>query len=476
LLARAEKAIDVQNAHILTLSAQLEAGGGGGGGEGGGGGDVAGQAALIAQLQEQVSTLERDLDDEREEGSRKDAELLQNQRLLQEAGQLLVEARQEDSKQRSRCDVLLREKADLVGALEGLRASKEEELGKARFDQQELEVTIETLRMENRQMTKEIAEMSGDAAPRERPTASVKSSSSSSAAAAAQADQDHVTVLSSTVVVKQDERELARAHHAQALASLCSQLSLAPPVAAAMSVFFSDYEQQQEGQVRAFEGKFSSLEKSIADASKRIRELETQRTRLERDLQSRTEKALQLQLQMEQVRTLDGHTASDLLAEKEKLHLKSLQQRLEQLVAVHRQLLRKFASLELENVDLKKKTQLRDERIRQLEGNSKGVTGNMRQQAERHVAELTNLREQIQVLRSEHQQRLEALKSSESSYGDARSFRDANGGPRAILGGGGAKSVRGGGGGVGSASKDEEGSTPKKEGGGLFSRLLGGSK
>jgi hypothetical protein len=46
---------------------------------------------------------------------------------------------------------------------------------------------------------------------------------------------------------------------------------------------------------------------------------------------------------------------------------------------------------------LKKKTQLRDERIRQLEGNSKGLIGNIRQQAERHVAELTNLREQIQV-------------------------------------------------------------------------------
>lgn len=78
--------------------------------------------------------------------------------------------------------------------------------------------------------------------------------------------------------------------------------------------------------------------------------------------------------------------------------MKSLQQRLEQLVAVHRQLLRKFASLELENGEFKKKIQLRDERIRQLEGNSRGLTGSMRQQAERHVAELTNLREQIQVM------------------------------------------------------------------------------
>ena len=73
------------------------------------------------------------------------------------------------------------------------------------------------------------------------------------------------------------------------------------------------------------------------------------------------------------------------------------QQRLEQLVAVHRQLLRKFASLELENGELRKKLVLRDDRIKLLEVNAKGLTSSMRQQAERHIAELTELREQIQV-------------------------------------------------------------------------------
>jgi hypothetical protein len=66
-------------------------------------------------------------------------------------------------------------------------------------------------------------------------------------------------------------------------------------------------------------------------------------------------------------------------------------------VAVHRQLLRKFASLELENGELRKKLLLRDERIRHLEVNAKGLTSNIRQQAERHITELTDLREQIQV-------------------------------------------------------------------------------
>lgn len=85
------------------------------------------------------------------------------------------------------------------------------------------------------------------------------------------------------------------------------------------------------------------------------------------------------------------------MAERDQTQMRCLQQRLEQLVAVHRQLLRKFASLELENGELRKKLVLRDERIKQLELNAKGLTANLRQQAERHVGELTNLREQIQV-------------------------------------------------------------------------------
>lgn len=94
---------------------------------------------------------------------------------------------------------------------------------------------------------------------------------------------------------------------------------------------------------------------------------------------------------------MNQNSLGEFFSERDKNQMKSLQQRLEQLVAVHRQLLRKFATLELENNEAKKRIQLRDERIRQLETNARTVSGSMRQQAERHVAELSNLREQIQV-------------------------------------------------------------------------------
>jgi predicted nucleic acid-binding Zn-ribbon protein len=106
---------------------------------------------------------------------------------------------------------------------------------------------------------------------------------------------------------------------------------------------------------------------------------------------------VQLQMKFDSLSRMNASQAADSMAERDQMHLRSLQQRLEQLVAVHRQLLRKFASLELETVELKKKTQLKDDRIKQLEGSSRGLISNIRQQAERHVAELTHLREQIQV-------------------------------------------------------------------------------
>lgn len=104
-----------------------------------------------------------------------------------------------------------------------------------------------------------------------------------------------------------------------------------------------------------------------------------------------------LQQKFDSLSRMDSKHVAELLNEREMARTKSLQTRLEQLVAVHRQLLRKFASLELEASELKKKTMLRDERIRQLESNSKSLVGNIRQQAERHVAELANVKDSIQV-------------------------------------------------------------------------------
>lgn len=53
--------------------------------------------------------------------------------------------------------------------------------------------------------------------------------------------------------------------------------------------------------------------------------------------------------------------------------------------------------MELENGEYRKKLGLRDERIRQVEDSTRGLMTTMRQQTSRHAAELTYLREQVEV-------------------------------------------------------------------------------
>ncbi|KAG2809097.1 Kinesin heavy chain [Phytophthora cactorum] len=103
-----------------------------------------------------------------------------------------------------------------------------------------------------------------------------------------------------------------------------------------------------------------------------------------------------------------GSATSSGMSARERQHMRSIQQKLEQLVAVHRQLLRKYASLELELSEAKKKLALRDERIKQVEANNRIMAGNMRAQAEKHVEELTHLRDQIADFRGAQRSHFEA--------------------------------------------------------------------
>jgi kinesin family protein 5 len=128
LLSRAEKAIDAQNAHIATLTVQLQtqqaiaavAEGGGISPEGSAEAAAAAAAAaarleaqelIISQLEEAIAQLTQELEEERVEGSRKDGELgalsqrvKEKERLLQEAGELLIEAQRHYENQRDRSD------------------------------------------------------------------------------------------------------------------------------------------------------------------------------------------------------------------------------------------------------------------------------------------------------------------------------------------------------------------------------------
>jgi len=99
----------------------------------------------------------------------------------------------------------------------------------------------------------------------------------------------------------------------------------------------------------------------------------------------------------------DGGSSPDENA-KQRKQMQSLQQRLEQMVLVHKSILRKHASAELKHREANKKLVLRDARIKQLEDTARAIGDTMRQQAEAHMAEMAKVREQVAKLRETSKQ------------------------------------------------------------------------
>jgi kinesin family protein 5 len=483
LLLRAEKAIDAQTAHILALTAQLQSGSGSGGkisSSIAAGSTDDSNGDIISQLQATIDNLNVELDDEKAESSRKDSELTalgnllkDKERLLVEASELLMEAQRHYESQRERSEQLARDKAEASGGIESLRTEMKEELEKTKYDLEEMKVTNETLRQENEQLANELSQLSGDQVTTGvRSTNSVVNSSSSlGREAARELVSDKVN---SIATVNEDEYKTQIEMKKKELSSLLSKANVSSEMSSFFETLVTNIISLQDQHMAGANEKIATITKQNADQVKKLKDYEVQRSRLEKDLQSRAEKAIKLQLSIDSMRGLDGESIAENYQQRDSQQMKSLQQRLEQLVAVHRQLLRKFASLELENVEYRKKIQLRDERIKTLEGNSKGLTSSMRQQAEMYVLELQNVREQIQLLRSEYNHRVETAGQHQRQEG-----------PRTLRGGDKSSSIRGGGKQSNSSpsidtanpSPDLKSSstTPFSKGSSIFSRLLGSS-
>lgn len=331
LLVRAEKAIDAQTSHIIALSTQLQAlqaqygdreddesdeegaGGAGGGSEKTVRMDIAKvehEAQMMMKLQESVLQLTQELDEERQESSRKDNEIRQmslllkeKERLIHEAATMLQEVQRSNDTVRERCEQLLREKIDAVGELESLRALMDEEVAKSKFNMMEMEVTLSTLETENKQLKIEIAEMSGDA-PSSVGGGNVKAKNVISASMqeddtyateksmirkmhngannrpGSQAIDDPARVLSSA-----ERKEVTDQFSAQ-FASTCLKYNIDEQASAELFAIMDGFSVEQEAFFVALEDKYYANEKVQA---RRIKDLDDQRIKLEKDLQGRIE-------------------------------------------------------------------------------------------------------------------------------------------------------------------------------------------
>lgn len=457
LLQRAEKAIDAQANYILALTTQLQAKQAL---EAPAAGTVTLEegkvivdaskleqdAATIRKLQDTINNLNAELDEEKNDSLRKDSELQQlrnmlsqKETLIQDAFNMVAEVKRSNEGLKERAEQLLREKVESVGEIESLRATRDDEIAKSKFQIMELEVTVNTLKGENKRLKDEIREITEGVGSKKTAISTETNSDDE------EVPPSLLTRLQNTKMddnsggeaLTDSQRKQLFQKYSEDFVSVCLKHNLGDRISTDIYSVFDAYAAEGEKTILAIEEKHSAIEKI---QSRKVKDLEDQRNRLEGDLQSRIENSLQYQMKLESLGK-DSRAMNDQNAERERTRLRNLQLRLEQLVAVHRQLLRKFASLEADNVEMKKKANLREERIKQLESNSRAHVSNIRTQAEKHVAEIATFREQLTIMKREFETKYEALQQKVSQDGGSLIYNSPNkirtSQPKALRGGGG---------------------------------------
>lgn len=326
LLSKSERVIDAQQARIISLTAQLE--------------ELQDtkspetdiqrrisrsnsrleqEAGLIEKLQDTIKALQMELDEEREETKRvlqeneKLSELLnEKDGVLIEAGELMQDAQALYENAKSRCEQLVREKADLSGELEGMRVTMNDEVSKVKYEMQEMEVTLETMRADNVRLRQEIAQMSGDDVESEQGSRKSKAEKSVRRENMSEVTSDDVSVGShkrgispsrnareEDIVSRANPRSIDLTGRRESLVELQKQLQevLTSHRISGMAYedvlqWYREHTAQDEKWFKIADEKCIAYERTFTEMSKRIKDLESHRSRLEKDLQNRAEKVL----------------------------------------------------------------------------------------------------------------------------------------------------------------------------------------
>mmetsp|Transcript_86410 Transcript_86410/g.244048 ORF Transcript_86410/g.244048 Transcript_86410/m.244048 type:complete len:787 (+) Transcript_86410:50-2410(+) len=438
LLQKAENAIDMQQSYILALEGQLRSATGQGGPVAVGGDD--GMHNEILALQSKVASLTAELAEEREESTRREREvknltamMVDKEQLLTQAGELMTEAERHCEVHREKVEELEGEKSKLMDEMLEVKEELRDLREKSEFEGQELRLHVEKLKQDNERLHADIDESNKMGAP------SAGSSPMTPGMDDASPPPPPVASLSTPTARSAVKRAVAAssapASDMRMSVEEIEQMATKLELSAEAAEFFRKREEawfEEQGRVQA-DGSREELLRAQQEYERHIQEIEGQRRTLAADLKSTCDQKAELEAMLDQAKGGDGAAADSIFSTRERNHMRSLQQRLEQLVAVHRQLLRKYAALELDSAECKKKIALRDERIRQLEANTRAIVSNMRNQAERHASELAKLRDQISAKREDHINNMQMQPNTVH-------------GPRAVRGGTGAqgRSIRGG--------------------------------
>ena len=312
LLVRAERAIDAQAAHIVSITAALAAKEAGEGGGGGGGGS---DTVLINQLNDTIEKLQQELEEEREDASRAHAEsekltaiLDEKERLLIEAGELMQEAQKLYEQQKERADEMQNQSFASLGEYEGLKSQMQAELQKAYFDIEELKASNERLLAENNRLSKELSDLSGDGTTSSL-TTSIGDRRGKVMEAGLAADMDDTITItqnpmsgansfdhmkdegrSDVVELDLEGHRALMSENRRQLAAILERLNSSPEASQSIMYWADSMIREQDKWCKRSVEKFAEYDREKVEHNKKIREMEVQRSRLEKDLLFRTER------------------------------------------------------------------------------------------------------------------------------------------------------------------------------------------
>lgn len=350
LLAKAEHAIDVQARYIEKLQGQLDGDSAQESSSSVASSDATNHDDLLRrniELEEQVKALKEQHEQDVEELERSNTEL----RILSAELREKIEETEEQSKTIEKLKNGASSEHQLLQTKLEETASNNENL---LYKIKELELTCSTLQTENEKLNKELDNL---------PSMFSGATPTSDKVSRPENEDQDLDHDDETLEPKQDEEQVPRS-----LTSLDQEIKEAQ---------WGEEKGKLETELKEAKQKVSDFEAKEARYLKTIRELKKQ---------------------------VNDDSSSASGSSGKKSHMKALEERLGQLVAVHRQLLRKYASLELASAENHKMLALRDERIKKLEASLRTKDFNFRTQVERHAVEL----EELQL---EHQRELHALQT-----------------------------------------------------------------
>lgn len=344
--------------------------------------------------------------------------LKDKEQMLAQAGELMSEAERHCEMHREKVESLEVDKKMALDEANAARELLQQTKDKYEFELSEKSVHLEKVEEKNAQLVKDLEENSRLAQVAAQPVLSMDLSNESSSESSNNNNNNNRTTSSDAAAAEMDDLQLMDHDPRLTPQEYANLETTIGPLSPPTTKFIKAREDQWYEELKKYNSKKALRSPGggkDSDHARHLADMESQRAKLTEDLQACCNKNLELEMQLDQVRKFPNDQNTHVLAtERERKHMRSLQQRLEQLVAVHRQLLRKFHAVELDSSEKAKKIMLRDERILQLEKNNRNLAANMRTQAERHVSELTKLREQVSSVREENMimSRIEAANSN----------------------------------------------------------------